>query len=214
MTVRVFTFNPFATNMFVCHDDERAVLFDASCHTDGELRAVTDYIDSESLTVEALLLTHAHIDHIFGCTRLARRYGLPWRLHRSDEPLLANAVRQAEMFGVPMEAPDFEREWLAQGDDLALAGGTWHVLHTPGHSPGSISFSNAADGFAIVGDVLFNGSIGRTDLWGGSLPELMESIFQQVIPLGDETVVYCGHGPKTTVGKERQTNPFLTSPVE
>ncbi len=213
MTVRTFTFNPFQTNCYVCHDGGDAALIDPSCHTDRERQAVVAYLETHGLTLRHLLLTHAHIDHVFGCAFFAERYGMPWQMHRADALLLRRAQEQALFFGVPLDPPPVPEAFLDEGDTVGLGGAAWEVLHTPGHSPGSLCFYDAANGFVLAGDVLFQGSIGRTDLPGGSLPVLMRSIFQKLVPLGDAVRVYPGHGPATTLGRERRTNPFLTSGV-
>ncbi|GIV59678.1 MAG: MBL fold metallo-hydrolase [Rhodothermaceae bacterium] len=210
MTIKTFTFNPFMTNCYVCHAAGEAVLVDAAASTPKEQQAVLDYVEANDLTVRHLLLTHAHIDHIFGCAAFARHFGLSFKMHRDDLPLLDRAQDQGILFGLEVESPPPVQHFLDEGDTLRFGGHAWEVLHTPGHSPGSICFYDAAGGFVLSGDVLFQGSIGRTDLWRGSLPELMASIYQKLMPLPDETRVYPGHGPATTIGRERTHNPFLT----
>lgn len=210
MEIRSFTFNPFSTNCFVCHDAGEAVVVDPSCRSAEEVEAVVRYLADERLQVSRILLTHAHIDHIFGCRALHDRLGVGIWVHREDAPLLGAAVRQGEMFGVPVEPPPEPAGYLADGDTLVIGGASWQVLHTPGHSPGSVSFADAAHRFVLSGDVLFRDSIGRTDLWMGSLGTLMRSIFDRLVPLGDDVTVWCGHGPSTTIGRERASNPFLT----
>ncbi|GIV61921.1 MAG: MBL fold metallo-hydrolase [Rhodothermaceae bacterium] len=210
MTVKTFTFNPFMTNCYVCHADGEAVIVDPGTSTPKEREAVVRYLEAKDLTVRHLLLTHAHIDHIFGCAFFARQFGDAFKMHRADAPLLERAQDQAALFGVEIEPPPPAGTYLDEGDTVRFGGHVWQVLHTPGHSPGSICFYDEAGGFVISGDVLFQGSIGRTDLWRGSLPELMASIYQKLMPLPDETRVYPGHGPATTIGFERQNNPFLT----
>lgn len=213
MTVKHFTFSPFQTNCYVCHDDGHAVLVDPSCQTARERQAVLAYLDDHELDVRHLLLTHAHIDHIFGCSFFADHFDDTFQMHRADLPLIERAEQQATMFGVPLVAPPEPERFLSEGDVIRFGSVTWHVLHTPGHSPGSICFYDEANHFALSGDVLFQGSIGRTDLPGGSMPELMRSIFEKLVPLGDETNLYPGHGPPTTIGQERANNPFLTGAV-
>jgi glyoxylase-like metal-dependent hydrolase (beta-lactamase superfamily II) len=213
MYVKSFTFNPFQTNCFVCHDAGEAVIIDPSCHTERERQQVLDYLDAHDLTVRHLLLTHGHIDHIFGCKAFAEHFGMPWQMHRADVPMLKRAQEQSLLFGVPLEQPPVPETFLDESDTVTFGEATWTVLYTPGHSRGSICFHDARGDFVIAGDMLFAGSIGRTDLPGGSMPELMRSIFQKLIPLGDSTQVYPGHGPETTIGHERQTNPFLTDRV-
>ncbi|MEM1044028.1 MAG: MBL fold metallo-hydrolase [Bacteroidota bacterium] len=209
MTVKPFVVSPFAENCYVCHDAGEAVLIDPGTVTDAERQTVLDYLTRNGLAVRHLLLTHAHLDHIFGCAFFARHFGMQWQLHEADLPLLDAAELQARMFGVELEKPPAPEASLAEGGTVSFGQATWQVLHTPGHSPGSVSFYDEAGGFVIGGDVLFQGSIGRTDLWGGSMPTLLNAIQAKLMPLPDETVVYSGHGPETTVGYERRTNPFL-----
>ncbi len=210
MHVQRFTFNPFQTNCFVCSSEGEAVLIDPSSMTPEELRAVDDYVGDHDLVVQHLLLTHAHIDHIFGCAYFAKRFDMSFQMHREDVPLLANAEEQARMFRVSIDPPPRTSNFLKEGDVVQFGGVSLGVLHTPGHSPGSICFYDEPSRAVISGDVLFQGSIGRTDLWRGSLPELMRSIFEKLMPLGDEVRIYPGHGPETTIGRERTSNPFLT----
>lgn len=209
MTIKPFVVSPFAENCYVCHDAGEAVLIDPGTATEAERRTVLDYVTRNGLTVRHLLLTHAHLDHILGCAFFARHFGMTWQLHEADLPLLEAAELQAQMFGVELEKPPVPEPSLEEGGTIAFGEATWQILHTPGHSPGSVSFLDAANGFVIGGDVLFRGSIGRTDLWGGSMPTLLNAIQAKLMPLPDETVVYSGHGPETTVGHERRTNPFL-----
>jgi len=210
MKIHRFTFNPFQTNCYICHDGDEAVLIDPSCHTRAEQQAVVDYLERNGLRLRHLLLTHGHIDHIFGCRFFSEYAGKGFWMHRADVSFLEQAEAQGQFFGVPIEPPPPPEGFLDEGDTITFGQTTWTVLHTPGHSPGSISFYDEKHKLVIVGDVLFQGSIGRTDLPGGSLPVLMQSIFQKLVPLGDDTRVYPGHGPETTIGRERQHNPFLT----
>lgn len=215
MTIRTFTFNPFQTNCYVCHAPSgEAALIDPACATAREQQALLDYVAEHGLTVRHLLLTHAHIDHIFGAAPMAEALGLPLQMHRADAPLLAHAVDQGRIFGVEVVPPPEPGGWLDEGDVVRVGDACWEVLHTPGHSPGSVCFFDRAARYVIAGDVLFSGSIGRTDLWEGSLPTLMTSIFQKLLPLGDDVRVYPGHGPSTTIGREAASNPFLTGYAE
>lgn len=210
MQIQQFTFNPFQTNCYVCYDGGDAVLVDPSCSTGEEKALVERFVDENELTMQRLLLTHAHIDHIFGCAHFAERYGMGFEMHREDRTLLLGADEQARMFGVPIESPPEPEAFLDEGDVVRFGRTALRVLHTPGHSPGSISFYDEASRAVLAGDVLFQRSIGRTDLWRGSLPQLMQSIFQKLVPLGDDVRVYPGHGPETSIGEERRSNPFLT----
>ena len=207
--IKTFTFNPFETNCYVCYDGREAVLVDPSCHTAAEFEEVALFLSARRLTLRHLLLTHAHIDHVFGCAHFAHRFGMDWKMHRDDVPLITRSEEQAVLFGLPLERTPAPQSFLQEGDKVRFGEAEWAVLHTPGHSPGSICFVDAASGFVVSGDVLFWDSIGRTDLPGGSLPILMRSIFQKLLPLGGDTAVYPGHGPATTIGREKQRNPFL-----
>lgn len=209
MTVHSFTCNPFQTNGYLVDADGEIVVIDPSCASAEETEAVCKLIDSSGGELSRILLTHAHIDHIFGVQALADRYGSTVHVHASDEPLLAQGAAQAALFGVELTVPTGPFAYLTPGKTLQVGSREWDILHTPGHSPGSVTFVDRAEKVAFSGDVLFSGSIGRTDLWQGSLPLLMQSIFQQLVPLGEEMHILPGHGEATTVGRELASNPFL-----
>lgn len=214
LTVHSFVVSPFAENTYVLSDGGEAALVDPGTASRAEREEVEAYIRDAGLRVRHLLLTHGHLDHVFGCSHFAHRYGAAadhggWQMHPADGPLLQNAVVQGEMFGVRVDAPPPAAHDLAEGDEIEIGGTTLRVLHVPGHSPGSVAFYDADGGQLIGGDALFRGSIGRTDLWEGSLDTLLAAIRDKILTLPDETVVYSGHGPETTVGAERRTNPFL-----
>lgn len=215
MHIQSFTFNPFMTNGYVIHSAGEAALVDAPSHTPAEHRQVLDYIEQEGLAVQHLLLTHAHIDHIFGCAFFAEHFDMKWQMHAADVPFIERSKQQSEMFGVPLETPPAPGTLLEAGDTVTLGEATLNVLHTPGHSPGSICFANREDNVALSGDVLFQGSIGRVQgLPQTSLSQLMASIRETLLPLGDVVAIYPGHGPATTIGQEREQNPFLTGAVD
>jgi hydroxyacylglutathione hydrolase len=158
-------------------------------------------------TISGIWLTHAHIDHIMGVEAIQRATGAPIHLHPADRGMYDNLVVQGRLFGIdltPAPPPDAD---LRHGPRLRLGVAELEVRHVPGHSPGHVCF--VGDGFVVGGDVLFQGSIGRTDLMGGDLPVLLAGIRTQLFTLPDATVVYPGHGPSTTIGRERATNPFL-----
>jgi hydroxyacylglutathione hydrolase len=169
-------------------------------------------LDTRAWSLSAIWLTHAHIDHVMGVGEVRRRTGVPVYLHAADRALYDALPRQAEWFGLRLEAappPDHE---LLHGETVHIGRFAFEVRHTPGHSPGSVSF--VGNGMVIGGDVLFAGSIGRTDLPGGDLPTLMTSIQRHFLTLPDSTILRSGHGPESTIGIERLTNPFLTAELE
>lgn len=209
MVVRPFAFNPFQTNCYVCHSEGEGILVDAASYEPDEHAEIEQYLADEGIRIRHLLLTHGHIDHIFGCRHFSDRFGLPFKMHAADRALLQQAEQQATMFGIPLEIPPDPTEFLEEGDRIEFGACSLEVLLTPGHSPGSISFFDSRTRRVFSGDVLFAGSIGRTDLWRGSLPTLLESIFQKLVPLGDDVIVLSGHGPATSIGEQLQSNPFL-----
>ena len=209
MIVQSFTVGLFAENIYICHDAGEAVVIDPGSSDAYERQVVLDYLKEHNLKVRHLLLTHAHIDHIIDCAFFADHFEMAFQMHPEDVPLLKASEQQSMMFGIRMNPPPPPGTLLHEGDEVRFGNALWQVLHCPGHSPGSICFYDETNDFVIGGDVLFNGSIGRTDLWRGSMDELLYSIRTKLLVLPDDTVVYPGHGPETTIAKERQLNPFL-----
>jgi len=210
MQVEPFTFSSFMTNCYLCHDQGEAVLIDASCETEAECRQVTHIVDQHDLDVRHLLLTHAHVDHIFGCRFFEDHFGQRFKAHEAATPFIERADEQATAFGVEVDPPSVPTTFLAEGDAISFGDVTLEILHTPGHSPDSISFVHRPSRQAITGDVLFQNSIGRTQgLPETSRTQLMNSITEKLLPLGDDFTIYPGHGPTTTLGQERAQNPFV-----
>jgi glyoxylase-like metal-dependent hydrolase (beta-lactamase superfamily II) len=204
-----FTFNPFQENTWVVHNGSEAILIDPGCWNTAEERELERWLGDNALEPVRLVLTHAHIDHVLGCAWAHRRYGLKPEMHRSDLPLLEMAPRQGQLYGVPCEAPPLPERFLGEGNTVSLGNDALRVLFVPGHAPGHIALYAEQERFVIAGDVLFANSIGRTDLPGGDLDTLLRSIREVLFPLGDDVTVHCGHGPSTTIGRERRSNPFL-----
>jgi glyoxylase-like metal-dependent hydrolase (beta-lactamase superfamily II) len=176
----------------------------------GDLDSIEAAIAEIGMQPEKIILTHGHIDHAGGAAELRERLGgIPIEGPHADErPLLDALEQQGQAYGIAARAVTPDR-WLADGDTVTVAGHTFEVLHCPGHSPGSVVLANRAQRFALMGDVLFQGSIGRTDLPLGNHEALMRSIRSKVLPLGDDFAFICGHGPTSTIGQERRTNPFI-----
>ena len=184
-----------------------AVIIDPGEEADLFLRR----LETEGLTPRAVWLTHAHLDHILGLSDVVERTGVPVHLHPADRPLYDGVEDQGAWLGVRAPQPSPPEHELAHGDLLTVGGLSFEVRHVPGHSPGSVAF--VGHGVAIVGDAVFAGSVGRVDLPGGDGATLLRSIREQLMTLPDETVVYAGHGPETTIGAERRMNPFVTGAI-
>jgi len=211
MQVFCFTFNPFEENTYVLvNKDKECVIIDPGCYTVREEIQLSSFIEREGLKVVKLLNTHGHIDHIFGNQYVVSRYKVPFITHHKVVPELKAAEQYGKVFMgldlVPSPMPD---EFVEEGDIIRFGEEELEVLFTPGHSAGHISFYHRASQQLFSGDVLFLGSIGRTDLPGGSYPVLMKTIVEKVLPLGDGVRVYPGHGSTTVLGDERQVNPFI-----
>lgn len=209
LTVRAFTFNPFAENTYVLHTENgEAVIVDPGCSDASEERTLSEFIEKRKLRVRDILLTHCHIDHVLGLMYTAERYKCTPLIPKAEVPVLEAAARSAEMYGLPYNGtPDtaFFTESTYRLSDEVL-----EILSVPGHSPGHVAFYHRAGKALIGGDVLFKRSIGRTDLPGGDHQTLLDSIRREIFSLDDEVKVYPGHMEPTTVGEEKRYNPFLT----
>lgn len=201
MDIIALPMTPFVTNCFVLRDADEALIVDPGDVTPELLEAI------DGFTVRTVVNTHCHCDHCGGNAEILKRTGAELICHKDEVPLLRNLVQQGLMFGVPFDPSPEPDRFIQEGDTVSVGGLSLGVREAPGHSPGHIVL--VGDGFVIGGDVLFAGSIGRTDLPGGSYPQLIQSIKTKLLTLPDETVVYSGHGPATTIGVERRTNPFL-----
>ena len=212
LTIKSFVFSPVQENTYVLTDEKDACcLIDPGCYFGNERVLLSEYMEQNGLTPKILLNTHCHLDHVFGNKFVYDTWDLPLHLHEKEVPVLENAPEAGLRWGLPFENYRGELIFLAEGDRVKLGDNELTVLFLPGHSPGSIGFYCEAQGFLIGGDVLFRGSIGRTDLPGGDHDTLLRSIREQLWVLPDEVVVYPGHGEPTTIGHERAHNPFLKS---
>jgi len=198
----------FAQNcsLLWCDRTNEASLIDPG----GDLPRLKAEVEQRGLTLVALWLTHAHIDHAGGTGQLARELGLPIiGPHEGDQFWIDGLPQQSQMFGFPKAEPFMPTRWLHDGDTVTLGQSTLNVRHCPGHTPGHVVFHSPEIKRCFVGDVLFAGSIGRTDFPGGSHPQLIDSITQRLWPMGDDTVFIPGHGPESTFGEERRHNPYV-----
>jgi hydroxyacylglutathione hydrolase len=210
LTVKSFCFNPFSENTYiVMAPDGTCAIIDPGCYSAEERLALESFIRQNSLTPTLFLNTHCHLDHVFGNNFVHQQWGLPLHMHQDEQPVLDYASNAGDLYQVPCESYVGSVKYLAAGDTWSLGGVSVQCLFTPGHSPGSLSFYAPNDGWVISGDVLFQGSVGRTDLPGGNMDVLMESIRTQLYTLPDQTIVYSGHGPATTIGAEKRANPFV-----
>jgi hydroxyacylglutathione hydrolase len=211
MTIKTFTFNPFQENTYLLFDDTKeAVVIDAGCILDYEKKQLSQFIETNNLTLKRVLNTHLHLDHQFGNKYLFDIFGVAPEAHSEDAYLLDTFVSQARSFGLVVEEKtQFLSRYISDSEELKFGNSTLKAIHVPGHSPGSIAFYSEHDGVLFSGDALFKSSIGRTDLPKGDYATLILSITKKLLPLPDTTVVYSGHGPTTTIGEEKLNNPYL-----
>jgi hydroxyacylglutathione hydrolase len=208
--VKVFIFSPIQENTYVLSNDKKeAIIIDPGCYGQKEEQQLEDYIVSQGLQVRLLLNTHCHLDHVFGNKFVAERWGLKPHIHPSEKPVLDYAPVSGLMWNLPFHNYSGDVVYLNDGDVTGLDNEPLDVLFTPGHSPGSISFYSKSGGFIISGDVLFQRSVGRTDLPMGDFDTLANSIRTRLYALPDGTIVYSGHGAATTIGEEKRNNPYV-----
>ena len=208
--IKKFTFNPVQENTFVVYDETKeCAIIDAGCYFDYEREELDRFIEDKQLKPVRLINTHCHFDHIMGITYCRARYKLQLETPADEAILVEHAVDSGDRFGIPMEPVDAPDSFFKEGDRLTFGNSYLEVIESPGHSPGGVVFYNPEQKILIAGDVLFYGSIGRTDLPGGSFEQLTNNIKTKLLTLPDETIVYCGHGPETSIGFEKKNNPFL-----
>ena len=210
LQVHTLTFNPFEENTYVISaPNHECIIIDPGCYDESERVQLAKFLDDQDFRPVRLINTHCHIDHILGNAYVAREYNLGLEIHEGELPVLKSGLTVAGMYGIPYDPSPTPSGYIKEGDLVDLDHYAMKVLFTPGHSPASICLYSESDGFVIGGDVLFYESIGRTDLPGGNHNTLISSIRTQLFVLPGDTVVYPGHGPKTTVGYEKMFNPFL-----
>lgn len=210
ITIKSFTFNPFSENTYIVYNEEKAAyLIDPGNFTDAETDVLEKFIEDHELNIQNILLTHAHIDHVLGLQKAFDRYKVPVLMHELDQEILDRNPMDANRFGFFFKRFEGDISYLKENEIISLGDDSFKILHVPGHSPGSIAFYNEAQKFMISGDVLFEGSIGRTDLYKGNHETLITQIKTKLFVLPQETKVYNGHGNPTTIGFEKNYNPYF-----
>jgi len=203
-------YNAFSENTYIIYNEHADCwIVDPGMYSPEELKSFNDFIAQKGLKPRGIINTHAHLDHIFGVQAMIDTYNIPFALHPLEAPVLAGAKGSAMMFGFTIGPAPQPTQAIKENSPMMLGEDLLEVRLAPGHSPGSVVFYHAAGGWAIGGDVLFAGGIGRSDLPGGNQEILLNSIRSQLYTLPDETVIYSGHGPETTIGEEKRSNPFV-----
>lgn len=209
--IKVFVFNPFRENTYVLHDNTRdCIIVDPGCSSDLEESELLSYIEANKLRPVKLINTHTHIDHILGNNFIYKTFNLKPVIHLDGERFLKSAPEYGTVFGLQVNEMIMPEKHLDEGDKIYFGHTVLEVLYTPGHADGSICLVSHENRFVVTGDVLFNGSIGRTDLPTGNFDLLADSITRKLYTLPDDYTVYPGHGPETTIGIEKMQNPFVT----
>ncbi len=211
LEVKSFTFNPFQENTFLLINEKKdCFIIDPGAYFKKEQELLLDYLRSRHLSPLRLLNTHCHLDHIFSNKLIFDHFGLRPEMHKSEKSVLDQTKEAGMRYNLPFETSPKPEQYIEERDNLFLGNNRFSVIWAPGHSPGSICFYCEEQNFLIGGDVLFNESIGRTDLPGGNAEFLLNSIRDKLFKLPDHTIVYPGHGPETTIGHEKQHNPFVS----
>jgi len=210
MKVQSFTFGPFQENTYILYDDTKeCVIVDPGCYSHEEEKELKDFISVNKLKPVKLLNTHCHVDHVAGNAFVFDTYGFKPIIHKDDLPVLDSQQRVSDMYGLPCNVSPRPDTFIVEGDVVAFGNTKLNVIHVPGHAPCHVVFYNEEMKSLINGDVLFKGSIGRTDLPLGNHDQLIKSIKTKLFILPEETIVYCGHGPTTTIGEEKRMNPYV-----
>lgn len=210
LNIQIFSFNPFSENTYlVFNENKKGFIIDPGNWNKTETETLQNFIENNGISIQNILLTHAHIDHVLGLQWAFDAYKVPVKMHQEEKEILNRNPISARNYGFDFKPFEGEIEFLKEGDSVFLDEDELKVLFVPGHSPGSIAFYNNAQNFVISGDALFQGSIGRTDLYRGNHTQLLESIRTQLFTLPEETQVYSGHGNPTQIGFEKNHNPFF-----
>lgn len=211
MKVKTFTVNPFAMNCYIYWDEntKEGVIIDPGAYEESEKEEILNYVNANGIFIKLILNTHGHIDHIIGNDWAKKEFGVPIYMHKDDMIFIKNAMKQGEMYGVIFPQPPDPDKFIDESAEITFSDTIFKILHTPGHSPGSVIFIDEKEKIIFGGDVLFRGSVGRTDLYMGDMNVLLDSIRNKVFRYSDEHVIYPGHMDETTIGEEKENNPFI-----
>ncbi len=212
MKIKKFTFNPFQENTYILYNKNKdAIIVDPGCFDQSEENELLKFVEENGLIPIRVINTHAHIDHVLGNQFVVNQFNIELSLFQSEYPMLEMAKTSAELYGVPYKESPEPHSFLKEGDQLVFGETTLKILFVPGHAPDHIVLLNEKDKTLIGGDVLFKGSIGRTDLPGGNHEQLLKNIKEKIFTLDESITVYSGHGEETTIGFEKRNNPFFTA---
>ena len=210
--IKQFTFNFFGENTYLLYDETKeAVIIDCGCIMPEEEKALSVFLEKNNLTLKKLLSTHYHFDHVIGNAYIFQKYGIRPEMHHDEKNAATPTLNmQASKFGIQMNFEEIEPlRYIEDNEEIRFGNSVLKAILVPGHSPASLAFYSEADNLLFSGDALFAGSIGRTDLWGGDYGTLISNIEKRLLILPDNTTIYPGHGPKTTIGNEKINNPYL-----
>jgi glyoxylase-like metal-dependent hydrolase (beta-lactamase superfamily II) len=209
--IEKFVVNPLGENSYILYDETGECIFiDPGFFYNEEIKEIKEFVKENSFTPVKIVNTHCHFDHIMGVEFVRNEFKIPFQAHSHDDFWVEKAIEQGKLFGFYMEKVMPIDEFLVENELVKFGISELEIIHVPGHSPGHVVFYSKNDGILMAGDVLFNGSIGRTDLPGGDYETLISNIKSKLFVLPDETKVFCGHGPETSIGFEKRNNPFLT----
>lgn len=210
LTIQPFCFNPFHENTYVLYNEQKqAIIIDPGCYTPEEKNTLANFITNNTLTPTLLLNTHCHLDHVFGNTFVSETYGLTAHFHKNEQAVIDRLPEGGARWGVPTEPYLGKVQYITQDEIIHFGADQFKVLVTPGHSPGSVCFYHQDQDFIIGGDLIFMDGVGRTDLPGSNPADLIKSIQTQILPLPDTLTIYSGHGPVTSLGREKLHNPYI-----
>lgn len=210
LSIHSFCFNAFQENTYVLFNEQKeAIIVDPGCYLRNEQESLAEFINTNELSPLLLLNTHCHLDHVFGNTFVSEKYGLTALFHQNEQAVIDRLPQGGARWGVPCEPYKGKVQYIDQDEIIQFGQDTFKVLLTPGHSPGSVCFYHEKQDFLIGGDLIFKDGVGRTDLPGSNPLDLIKSITQQILPLPDSMTIYSGHGPATTLGREKAANPYI-----